>query len=471
MKKTKRKWVPFSFYDRTGIQTYLEKQARQGWLLEKISALGWKFRRVEPKEIRFAVTYFPKASVFDPEPSEQQLLFWDFCAQTGWKLAASSAQLQVFYNEQEDPVPIETDATIEVANIHAAAKKDFLPQYGLLLLTGLLQMVLFGWRLHSDFPGELSSNASLFTGLSWLLLLALCVAEIAGYFRWYRRAKAAAELDGSFLETRGHTRMQLVVLVMIFVAFGAMLVSYGSSEMTAVALTSIGVMLALTALIVGISELMKRWKLSAKVNRTVTILMTLVISFGVAGALLIAIVSRIGAGWRDQDVAETYEYKGMVWNVYDDDLPLIIEDLIDTDYEAYSYHLQTERESVLAGQKVAVQRPRMDALEQPQLEYTVTTVKVPLLYGWCKQALLEEFAHNYGHPDPEDDLWKQEKAVDPVPWKANEAYQLYLGGDAMQRYLLCYDTCIVEIDFEHDWEVTAEQMNTVAEKLVFSPES
>lgn len=35
MRKTKYAIVRFSFYDRTGIQNYLESQARKGWMLEK----------------------------------------------------------------------------------------------------------------------------------------------------------------------------------------------------------------------------------------------------------------------------------------------------------------------------------------------------------------------------------------------------------------------------------------------------
>ena len=56
MKNTKRKIAQFTFYDRTGIQKLLEKEAQKGWMLEKISSWGWKFRRIEPAKSHFAVT-------------------------------------------------------------------------------------------------------------------------------------------------------------------------------------------------------------------------------------------------------------------------------------------------------------------------------------------------------------------------------------------------------------------------------
>ena len=116
MRETKRRIPQFAFYDKTGIQTYLEKQAEQGWMLQKIS-FGWVFRRIEPGKLHFFVTYFPGKSVFEPDGSEKQKRFREFCEHTGWKLAATNEQMQIFYNEAKDPVPIETDAVMEVTKI------------------------------------------------------------------------------------------------------------------------------------------------------------------------------------------------------------------------------------------------------------------------------------------------------------------------------------------------------------------
>ena len=41
MKDTKRRIETFSFFDHTGIARHLAKMAGKGWLLEKISNLGW----------------------------------------------------------------------------------------------------------------------------------------------------------------------------------------------------------------------------------------------------------------------------------------------------------------------------------------------------------------------------------------------------------------------------------------------
>ena len=87
------------------------------------------------------------------------------------------------------------------------------------------------------------------------------------------------------------------------------------------------------------------------------------------------------------------------------------------------------------------------------------------MYEMCKRALLDSFAHNYGRPVPEDDMWEEHIEIDATSWGANEAYQLKLGGKMQQRFLLCYDNGIVEIDFGYDWQLSPDQMTTVAEKL------
>lgn len=465
MKKTKSCFVLFSFYDRTGIETYLEKQAENGWMLDKTSAFGWHFHRIEPKKIHFSVVYFAKASAFDPEPSEAQLAFYDFCEHTGWKLADSNAQMQIFYNEELDPTPIETDAALELAAIHAAAKKSHLSSYYLLAGVGILQAALFLWRFFSDPIDILASNENLFSGMCWMSMLALSVVEIVGYHTWYKRAKLAAELDGSFVETRGYRNFQIIILCMMLMAFAFLLISYAGSKMMLIALASAVIILGVTAIIVCTSKLMKKMKLSAKRNRNITIVLTLVISFGLTGILLISVISRITSFFPEKIPVDTYEYNGHMFDVYHDELPLTVEDLIETDYEGYSYEIITLDQSIFIEQEEATQRPRFDALVHPELDYSITTIKVPFLYELCKKALLADFAHNYGRPEPENEMWKESIAIDAAPWGANEAYQLKLGDEMQMRFLLCYDNRIVEIDFEWDWQLTSEQMKVVAEKL------
>ena len=45
--------------------------------------------------------------------------------------------MQIFYNEQEHPVPIDTDAELEVETIHEAVWKSYFPGQIVLLVMGI----------------------------------------------------------------------------------------------------------------------------------------------------------------------------------------------------------------------------------------------------------------------------------------------------------------------------------------------
>ena len=166
MRERKRRVEAYSFFDHKGIAAHLEYMAAKGWMIEKLTNFGWVYRRITPKKLHFAVSYYPKASEFDPEPSEEQQVFHDFCRHTGWKLACASGQMQIFYNEGENPTPIETEPQLELEAIRASAKKSFLPSYMLLLAIALLNGIMLVFNLREDPIGLLSSPSRLFSGLA-----------------------------------------------------------------------------------------------------------------------------------------------------------------------------------------------------------------------------------------------------------------------------------------------------------------
>ena len=212
MRKTKYAMPCFAFYDRTSIEEYLEAQAGQGWLLERAGNNCWKFRRIDPQHLHFAVTYFPKADFYDPAPSEEEETFRDFCAHSGWTLAASNAQLQIFYTAEENPVPIETDPVMEVENIHKSVKKSMLPGYWVLIASAILQGVVQTWSFSNNTIRWWSQNLSLFFGVFWIVLLAVCVSRVVMYHRWHRKAMEAAE-EGIFLKPRSYAKVETGIML------------------------------------------------------------------------------------------------------------------------------------------------------------------------------------------------------------------------------------------------------------------
>ena len=141
MSKVKRVFANFSFYDHSAIEKKLEQMAANGWMIRNAGSLFWTYEKIQPQSLRFAVTYFPSASEFDPYPSDKQLEKEALCAQDGWRLVLRWDAMQVFCTDREDAVPIETDPIPQVENIHRTMKKK--------LLTGqLFTLAVSLWYLY-----------------------------------------------------------------------------------------------------------------------------------------------------------------------------------------------------------------------------------------------------------------------------------------------------------------------------------
>ena len=84
MRNTKREWMPlYGFLDRKRVTDHLSDMAAGGWMLDHLSSWSWRYRRMEPRKLRFAITFFAGAGRFSPAPAEGLDTFQDYCAQAG----------------------------------------------------------------------------------------------------------------------------------------------------------------------------------------------------------------------------------------------------------------------------------------------------------------------------------------------------------------------------------------------------
>lgn len=100
-------------------------------------------------------------------------------------------QVQVFYNEDPDAVPIETDPAAELENIRRSVGKPMVRSYLALLLICLLEVAQQCWQLLRDPVDTLANANGLLSYTAYLPLLVLILASLLSYRRWLRRASAA----------------------------------------------------------------------------------------------------------------------------------------------------------------------------------------------------------------------------------------------------------------------------------------
>lgn len=454
MKPKKRRLEYYSFYNHTGIEKHLTEMAQKGWMLEAISNLYWTYRKIEPKTIHFCVTYYPRGSDFDPEPSEDQQTFHDFCAHTGWQLACTWHQMQVFYNEKESSIPLETDPVMEVDTLHRACKKNFLPSFYSMLALSILMGGYTLARIFYDPIGLLTSSSQMLTGFAYICVLAISLVELVTYFLWYKKARRAAQ-DGLFVDTPSTAGFQKCIVVLLMIGMVWWLTNLLAADdplLFWVAVAMLGYMFVVILAVNGIKQGLKKAKVSRGMNRFVTLATCFILPLIMTGLVTYGFISlnRTGAFERKpQD---------------DMSIPLSLSDFMEINEMDYTEYDRTN-ETTLLQQRVVNHHASLHAMEAgnaESLRYIITTVKVPFLYKWCaEQIFWDEDESNNGIPEGHRSIYKE---TDASYWGADAAYRLYHEeGWWRNTYLLYYDDRIIEIHFS--WEPTEDDMAIVNQKL------
>lgn len=455
MKQTKRRMEYFSFYNHTGIENHLTKMARKGWMIESITNVYWTYRRIEPKEIHFTASYYPRASDFDPEPTDEQKEFNDFCARTGWRYVCSWFQMQIFSNEAEKPLPLDTDPIMEVDNIQRACKKNFLIGYWILFVLGFVASAYSLAGIYFVPIDRLAYTNKIVILLAWLSLFAMAMVELAAYYVWLGKARKAAQ-KGAFVNTPSTSKFQQgIVIFLMIVLFGWFcdLFAAGDSLMITIAIVNFFITFGTIFLVNFIKQGLKKAKASRGMNRFLTFAACFILPVIFTTALVFGGITAAGKGW--------FSNKEAKQNI----LPLSVSDFFEVDESKYVQQDRNNQTFLMGHRNVHMYGDRnIEASHTlPDLQYTITTIKVPFFYERAKAQMYRDLDEkdDTGIPVGHRLVYKE---IDAVAWGANEAYQIYNEeGYSLNWYLLCYEEKIVEIRF--DWEPTDRDMAIIREKL------
>ena len=297
----------YSFYDIKGIEKHFEKLAAQGWMLENLGVNCWRYVRCEPKKLHFTVTYYPKASAFDPEPTEGQQTFEEFCEYSGWHLVASNAKLMVFANEKENPVPIHTEPGTELEVMEQIGKQNAGSWF--VLLAFML------WNLYINVSQFLSNPISYFAsnfsvGFSLVAILACMylVQDLWTWYAWRKKARIAADQGEELPEIRGHRGLILLTFFLAGLVILSTLLFDGQSGMRMILLLTLLGMIALILAVNGVRLALKKRKTSRKKNMVITLVLDVVMAALLTGGVIWGTLQFQGIGnHQDSEPAVTAE--------------------------------------------------------------------------------------------------------------------------------------------------------------------
>lgn len=301
---------------------------------------------------------------------------------------------------------------------------------------------------------------NVFNWLSEIILLAMCLVETAGYFLWYRKAKAAAE-NGEFVETKGHRNTQLIFLGVISASLLVLLLSL-EKKIAAVMLVALLSMFGMVFGIWGIHELLKRNGASTEKNRFMTIgttvLMTVLVITLIFGGTIGIMQSDF---MKDDRVVGTYKWEGWEFDIYADEIPLKVEHLMEVDTENYSYEARPQKSPLL--QKVEYSQWMWGISDKPDLSYTVYTTDLPFIRNIVRKELLKPGDYVSEIDEAGNEYYDIYVMVDAAPWGAMEAWQQVCLDYAYRDYVLFFEGSIVHI--RPGWDMTVEQMQTAGSIL------
>lgn len=449
----KRQLNWYQINDCEAVARHLEKMAARGWLLEKADNWGWIYRRSAPAQVRYCITFFPEASIFDSGPTGDQETYIDYCAAAGWEFVSSYGPAQYFRSTRPDPVPIETDEAAKLRAIHRSMWKTLILGSLLLLFAQLINVPgrvrHFRWAPMSD----LSDPGTMGLWLMMAVLVVYLVGNLADYFIWYFRSKRSVERGGACLPV--HTRARLWASGVLLAACAAGIAGF-VSKLTRpgfgwVLLYAFGGMALLLAVLYRVMDRMKRQGSARGDTRAAYLVLTVVlaVAYGYGGIPLANHLSETGA--MERAPAYTYTKYGIERNIYRDELPVTLEDLgyPVSPEDHCSYEAEVSR-SPLARHTVYSQRGLGEDSELPYLEYQVCEIP----WGWLRDLCWDTLVHSGDGQFRAEDV-----AVEPAPEAALSRARY--GG---RQYLLLFEDRIVVIS--GDWEMTAEQIQRAALPLL-----
>lgn len=465
MRDHRRFSVNCFFYDRSGIQNRLEDLAQKGWMLDSIDYFGWRFKRIEPKKLHYAATYFAASNEYTPDTDESLAAFNELCAHSGWSFIDSASNLRIYCSEQESPVPIDTDPLVELDTIHRAAGKSFLRHHHIYIGFSAVMMALTLWLFISDPISSLSDNTHILSFFIFPAALIMSLVELIGYYRWRKKALTVAEETGEFLPGRSHPvfgRIMTGLLIVLFIAYFAL---DGLDRDSFELCLRVIIMLVIGFAAYRAREYYKELGYSGKANAGATFGVILVL------ALILTVFSEVitsqsvfekifpenGDG-EQSDI--TYEFKGSTYHLYRHSLPLYMEDIYGVDGENYSNWKMAYSSVFMNYLQAHIDRKAGVGDVGPiGLQYTYIETKLPFVYELIEKEYFETFTKANYYANRNTELIPSE----PSPWNADEAWQLYYNGTASGDYIVRWDNDMLCIFPETD--LTEDEMLIIANTL------
>lgn len=413
--KTKLKkffFMPVTACD--AIKEELEAMALKGWKLKRMGVM-YEFEKIPPKKLFYTVDFFPQASIYDTEPSEDATDYIEYCREAGWELVDMNGTMHIFVSENEAAVPIHTDEKLKLE----ATSKSMLKTYWFTWFLWPLYLALS--ILFFDLQSLVTSNMSLCSMIISVGLLVLLLSDFFGFLYWRiknkKRIKNGEKIKFIGLKTsRKIFAIKISFAVVIFLLI-PLLFSVASKNWACASLA--GLALFSTVFFIFTDNLLGKFKASAGTNifvAFIAVILAYIVSFFV--------LFNIEEDVRPDTVKPTDNFA-----------------FADSPNYTYTVHLD---KSILASEE----RVSVDCGDESVFYY--------ITFKSNSHFIMEKYYNEYYKTGYSD--MPQEKES----WNAKEV----LINDRGSCLTVVYDNAIIQFNGQTDF--TEEQKSDIAEKLTKS---
>ena len=209
------------------LERKLEKRSEKGWIADYVGVFFITYKKCEPKYRKVQIVYDPDNVEYQTEKSEYSEGLEYYIEDAGWVKACDYFKQKIYYNDDPDAVPIETDEREKLESI-----KESMVGLGLITYWTLGFMFLFGLMFgggliraidHITLSGVVFAAAI----LCWPLYL---LVSYIMYSLWEDKSVKNLELGLGLASTEPSHIASIVMVILVSAIMVLMIVSNLSGD-------------------------------------------------------------------------------------------------------------------------------------------------------------------------------------------------------------------------------------------------
>lgn len=166
------------------LEQYLEEKALQGWMLDDIIGGLLIFKKKNPKKYKFSVDIFT-------DKNEDEYI--EYCEAGGWNCLFKHNKYLIFYTEEKNITPIQTDKEIVLKKVRKSILGSLL--YHVFLIGLMISNLFTGEKNGYGFFSEISNNAALLVMASLIIVIIGSIIDLIKDGLWYLKSNKAFKLN------------------------------------------------------------------------------------------------------------------------------------------------------------------------------------------------------------------------------------------------------------------------------------